>query len=526
MTQPPPGVTKPSWLTDHPRLIMAGLFLVAMVPLMATPVLPLIDFYDHIARFFVLAHLSSDSILRLYYQAHWVLQPDIGTDLIGTPLLRVLPALMAAHLVAVGILAILYGGVLYFNRALTGRASLLAALLLLPLLYSYVFNWGFANFLLSLGFAFWAAGWWVSQRHRPWLAMPVACMASVIVFLSHGLAFALYGMIVASLEVGFFLNAPVRRPLALLRALGLLLLQAVIPLSLFLLWYVQHDPGPPITFSTMMPHPGDGAPPFHGYHRFSTIFRVEEGPFLWFDILTFLLQLGLGAVLVWRKDLNVARPAWLLLAVGSAFIVITPTAMFGVYYIVDRMPLFVALCLLGALSFHPRADNRTRRIPTRAIVAMLAVIVFARLAVVAWDWRSYDAQHREFQAIAAQIPPGSLAMEVMVGSGHHETGVPRCEMYGPLMIALHGQVGPLFAISGQHPLLLKDPLKTAVETLERRAPVPGERARDYNPYIRAAAASGFDYLLVCNAHLLRHRFPDNVTVMEKTSHFALLKVVK
>ena len=524
MAQPPQRVTKPSWPTDHPRLVMAGLFLVAMVPLMVTPVLPLIDFYDHIARFFVLAHVRSDALLQLYYQAHWVLQPDIGTDLIGAPLLHVLPPLAAAHLMAAGILAILYGGVLYFNHALTGRASLLVALLLLPLLYSYVFNWGFANFLFSLGLAFWAAGWWISQRHRPLLAMPVACMASVIVFLSHGLAFALYGVIVASLEIGFFLNAPHRKPYALLRALGLLLLQAVVPVGLFLIWYVHHDPGAPITFSagTLFPGGGESAPPFHGYHRFSTVFRVEEGPFLWLDILTFALQLFLGAALVWRKNLDIARPAWLLIAIGSVFIAITPAAMFGVYYIVDRMPLFVMLCLLGALSFRPGPWRRE----TRAIITALVLIAVARLIAIAWDWRAYDGQYREFQTIAARIPPGSLAMNVMVGSGHHETAVPRCEMYGPLMIALHGQIAPLFAFQGQHPLLLKGPLKKAVETLESRVPVPGERARDYRPYIRAAAASGFDYLLVCNAHLLRHGFPDNVTVMEKTSHFALLKAMK
>ena len=103
---------------------------------------------------------------------------------------------------------ILYSGVLYFNRVLTGQRSLLVAVLLLPLLYSYIFNFGFANFLLGLGFAFWAAGWWISHRDRPWLAVPVACLFAVAIFFTHGLAFGLYGILVASLEVGLFFARP------------------------------------------------------------------------------------------------------------------------------------------------------------------------------------------------------------------------------------------------------------------------------------------------------------------------------
>jgi hypothetical protein len=525
MMHGPERVTKPSWLVGHRHLVMAGLLVVAIVPLLATPVLPLIDFYDHLARFYVLAHVGSSSLLQLHYQSHWMLQPDIGADLIGTPLLRILPPLAAGHVLAAAISAILYSGVLYFNRALTGRASLLVALLLLPLLYSYVFNWGFTNFLLGLGLAFWAAGWWVSRRDRPRLAVPVACILSVIIFLCHGLAFALYGVIVAALEVSFWWSGGSRRLSSLARMLGLLLLQAAVPFALFLVWYLHQAPGAPITLTTGAREISAGsaqAPPFRGFHRFSTVFRVEEGPSLWLDIFTFAAQIALGAFLVWRGRLVIARPAWLLIGIGLLFVVITPAAMFGVYYIVDRMPLFVALCLLGALSFHPGRAQ----LSTSVALGTLAVLVCVRLLAVTAAWRSYDGQYREFQAIAARIPPGSLTLNVMVGSGHHETDVPRCEMYGPLLIALHGQIGPLFAFQGQHPILLKGALKEAVETLENRAPVPGAHAADYDPYIRAAAASGFSHLLVCNAQLLRQPFPDAVTVIEKTPHFALLKAVE
>ena len=130
---------------------MAGLFLVAMIPLLATPVMPLIDFYNHLTRFYVLAHVGSDPLLQQNYRMQWSVMPDIGVDIFATPLLRFMPPLAAGHVIAVGILALLYSGVLYFNHALTKKRSLLVAVLLLPLLYSYILNWGFINFLLGLG---------------------------------------------------------------------------------------------------------------------------------------------------------------------------------------------------------------------------------------------------------------------------------------------------------------------------------------------------------------------------------------
>src|SRR5215469_8415449 len=191
-------------------LALVGLFLLALLPLFATPVLPLIDFYNHLTRFYVLAHLSGDPVLQAHYAAHWALLPDVGVDVVGVPLLSVLPPMMAGHVIAALLMANLYAGALYFHYRLTGRHSLLVALLLLPLLYSYILNWGFANFLMGLGLAFWAAGWWLSHRDRIVSAAIGSSIWSLLIFFSHGIAFLLYGILVASLEVGFFLAAPER----------------------------------------------------------------------------------------------------------------------------------------------------------------------------------------------------------------------------------------------------------------------------------------------------------------------------
>jgi hypothetical protein len=183
------------------------------------------------------------------------------------------------------------------------------------------------------------------------------------------------------------------------------------------------------------------------------------------------------------------------------------------------MPLFAGLCAIGALSFPAGPWTTEARVAGGVLVGVVAL----RLIAVTASWQSYAGDYREFTSIAQKIPPGSLTMGVMVGAGHHETDVPRCEMYAPLLIAQHGQVGPLFAFQGQHPLLLTGALKEAAQKLERTEPVPYAHARDYGPYMTAAGQAGFEYLLVCNAHLLQHPVPPELGVVARTAHFALLK---
>ncbi|MBN9544301.1 MAG: hypothetical protein J0I19_02430 [Alphaproteobacteria bacterium] len=504
------------------RLVMAGLFIVAMIPILAAPILPLIDFYDHVTRFFVLAHLTPGSALAENYRTHWAPIPDIGVDLIGVPILSILAPLSAAKAIAILILAALYSGVLYFHRALTGRNSLLVAVLLLPLLYSYILNWGFANFLLGLGLTFWGAGWWLSTRHNPRLAVPVACIWSVLIYLSHGATFALYGILLASLEIGFYFTSRPRQPRALFRALGLLAVQAIIPAILFVPWTLKMlEQGR--AMASQIP-PADqlvGVIPVvhNGLHRLSAILRVEEGPAYWFDIGTFVLQAMIGILLLRRGTFTIVRPAYFLIAVAVLLIAVVPSQFLGTSYISDRMPVFGALCLLGALSVRqgqwPALD--------RAAAGLLIVVAAARLIAVTVQWQGYDGYYKEFRTAAAQIPPRSVTLGVMVGSGHHETNVPRCEMFAPLLVSLYGHAVPLFSDPSQQPLLLTGNLAKARDGLRKLAVLPSEQTKDYNPYMSAARQAGYDVLFVCNRHLLTRPYSPDWRVVTETPHFAVLQ---
>src|SRR3546814_6249034 len=80
--------------TARVGVLTLGCAVLLMIPLLATPVLPLIDFYNHIARYYVLSHLY-EARLAANYASAWALPPNLGLDALATPLLGVIPPLAA-----------------------------------------------------------------------------------------------------------------------------------------------------------------------------------------------------------------------------------------------------------------------------------------------------------------------------------------------------------------------------------------------------------------------------------------------
>ena len=511
-------------VTPATRVAFLIIFAIGLLPLLSTPLLPFIDLYNHIARYFVLAHLDTSPLLGRYYQAHWSLLPNIGLDVVATQLLRVLPATLAAHVVVVAIFAVQYGGLLTFNQALTGRRSLLVALLAIPLLYSFILNWGFANFLLGLGLVFWSGAWWLAQRHRLAVALPVAVALAVMVYLTHGLAFALYGILVGCLEIGLWLQHRPRSLQGLVKALAPLAAQAVIPVLLFAaastsksatgLTNADESISRLAAAGELSTRLGDLF-----WHRLLTIVRVEEGPLLWLDIVTIVAQAAIIGMLLLRGRVKFARPAWPVIAVAAMLVVVVPPAMFGVGYVADRIPLFLAMLLVGSLAVAPGRD-RLQRLAVLGIAAIVAV----RLAATAIGWQAYAQDYDDFRRIAALIPPGSLVDDIIVGGMQRDSDDLRCPMYRPLLISMDGQIGSLFANDTQQPLRLIGPLRTTLSAMPSGRASGNMRPGFYDDSVAAAGPAGFGYVIICNAERLTRPLPSSAIVLARTPRFILLRL--
>ena len=135
-TAPTLAATPAGWgnAVRWPAAILA--LALGLLPLIVTPVLPLIDFYNHVARFQVLATLANNPLFAANYAAAWAILPNVGLDVIAVAALQIVPLALLPHLLTVLILAVLFAGILELNRVITGHVRW-PALRALP-----VFLWG------------------------------------------------------------------------------------------------------------------------------------------------------------------------------------------------------------------------------------------------------------------------------------------------------------------------------------------------------------------------------------------------
>ena len=438
--------------TNYPVALCTGIFLLSLMPLIVAPVLPMIDFYNHVARFLVMAKIDQSTVLQQNYAVSWKVLPNLGLDVLAQPIFRIFPTLIAAKIVIFLIFAVQFGGSIFLNIRLNGRISVVSALLAGMLLYSYIFVWGFANFLLASGLILWGLGLWLWLRPRLRIAVPVCALFAVLIFFCHGFAFAMYGLTLALFEFGRWLREEPRELSSLLKGAAGVAVQAILPAFLFRMAPTSEAGRSTGEIISAHAHATSLASRIGEFlvHQANAITRVANSPSLYLDLASFILIIGL-LLWAWRKDIlrlnPIAIPA---IAVLCVLCLITPPTLFGVGKISDRVPLLTALIVTSSLSESVPAK------PLRAwLVTCLAALFVVRLGTNIGGISRYDDDFRDFQFVARHAPrTEAIGMAIPPASAARDRDGMRCEMYAPMMVALYGVPTPLFAFASQQPITL------------------------------------------------------------------------
>ena len=150
-------IDEPWWEQRRLHFVLA---LLATVPLLYPAVPVWGDMPAHLAMYRVaLEHGQPGSPLGQFYAYAWKIQGNMGVDLLVMPLARLFPLEMAAKLILIFTMALTVFGILALSREVHGRTSPLA-LFAVPLAYGFTFQFGMANYCLSMalalcGFALW-----------------------------------------------------------------------------------------------------------------------------------------------------------------------------------------------------------------------------------------------------------------------------------------------------------------------------------------------------------------------------------
>ena len=490
-----PAARLPGWRALVPAALLLLALGAALLPLLLTPVLPVRDGYLHAVRYLVLSGRPLPPALEASYLADWRLLPNLGMDVVGAGLMRLMEPLAAMR--AVGALTILapLGGVMALSAALHGRPTPVAALLGGVLAVNHVTIWGFTNFLVGLGLALGGLALWIALAPRPRAQMAAALLFGPVLLMVHGLAFALWGLLLGAVEIAAAWQARGSgglRPLALARRTARLLALAALPV---LLWSLMPTGGAATSVTTFLAPAALDLPLLQrlaaeaGRRLTVALLTPETG----WDLADPVLGAALWGLLAWglRSGALALHPSMVPAALGAGLLVLLcPSYLLGVAFVADRMPLLLGLLLAAGCRVRPGAEGAGGE-AARGVMAGLALLLVADAALTAASWRN---QGRHYAAFLEETSGSGLSGTAVLLQASPEglrgggTAL-ACDPLGPLLTLTGDVAVPTFDDPTQQPLRLSGRLK---------APAEAFLAADGLPGAGALLGMGFDHVIVCD----------------------------
>lgn len=196
-------------LDKHCEKLWPLLFLLSalslLLPFLFVTEPPLLDYPNHLARTFILAHLHDPAFqFSEYYRADWKPYPFILWDILMVALQRILPVETAGKLLLMLITVLVPISVAWFLWQ-ANRAEVKLSILACSISYYAVFLWGFIAFQLSVGLAFLMVGTWIWYRRKPSTPRAVLFLSlAYLTYLAHLLGFASAAFILVLYELSAF----------------------------------------------------------------------------------------------------------------------------------------------------------------------------------------------------------------------------------------------------------------------------------------------------------------------------------
>jgi hypothetical protein len=481
---------RPAWAWPA---IALSIVAVSLAPFLVVDVPAVLDYPNHLARFYVLAH-PEDPFLSKVYVASWAILPNVGMDVIGQALLRVLPPSVGGRMLLAGSLLAPLAGAALYARAAFGRWtwwSLGAG----AIAYNGIFILGFMNFLLGLGVALAGAGAWRLLRRRGHDAAAALSGSAIglCAFFCHLLGYGFFAILIGAQEADELLRAwrggrpSARAALSAAARLAVALGPAAL---LYLLTHHSTQHGDILWWSW----PG----------------KLVQWlvPFMIYDLRLTILTAGViiaVVVLTWRRAER-ATGVTLALAGLLALYLVSPFAVAGGTFVDSRLPLMAALLLFAGVA--PRPSPRA----TIAIAAAFGLLIVGRAALVAHDWLGRARDLVELRADLAHIPPGANVLPARTeidetrsdGFGRVLPNYSRLDdhLAALALIERHAFWPLLFADPSQQPVAVRPPYDQLAAPLGWStpwrnlfdAPATPAETRQF-PYLRDWRAR-FDYVLV------------------------------
>jgi hypothetical protein len=409
-------------------LAAATLLIVSPLWLTGTPAMP--DYPAHLASFYLIGGLATDSHLAQFWRIEWALIPNLASEL-SVPLLAKLTGYALATRIFLTLATLMWAlGPALVQRALYGRIGPMA---LAGALFAYNANfvWGFFNYVFASGLAIVLfAGWIASSTWPIWRRALVLALALVPVYFSHVFAAALLLLLIGCYEAQAWFET---KPISVRNAAARLwpIVAAAIPIA--------------ILFFFFKPAGTDGHLAFNILTSWQD--RIEAMLDLYFDQTHYVLLAALLIAVVaglWTRRLSFHPRMRLVLGVLLLLSIAAPEEAMGGWGVDLRIPPVFCALLFAA------SELRLERLWLMATAAALLIAITFNAAALAGNWRYYDKRYEEFRATDAVIPEGAKIVTVLDGDAigwasdqpywhMAEFAIIDRKVFTPLLFATRGQ---------------------------------------------------------------------------------------
>ena len=432
--------------------------LILLIPLTVIDIPMIADYPNHVARMHILGNISSETLLSEHYAVDFDFIPNLAMDLVVPSLSALVSLDVAGRLfLALTVLSTL-ASVAFLHKTLFNRWSFTPLMALLVIYHGSLMA-GMVNFSLGIGLVPAAlASWIILQHASAFRRILVGSAVAAGLFFCHLVAFAAYGLLIIAYE-GLLLWRERKRAGGIGRMVQAVMISGMtglLPTLLFARQLLQHKPAasPDQTVA---------------WGTLSWKIKAFLAPVANYNLGVDLASLSLLIALTlwsWRsgqlKTDHRMVPGLCLLAFGF---LIAPKALWSGGVFDQRLAILFFLIFIASVDF--RIDDLTVR---RAVFASLTALVVVRMGLLTATWLEHRHDLAEMHSAVRRIEPGSRLLVVQPDNTagprlapdrhmafHHAAHM--ASLATLAVIEKSAFVSSIYAIPGQQPLRLRDPVQ-------------------------------------------------------------------
>jgi hypothetical protein len=380
-------------------LIYFVFFFVTILPLLIFKYPILVDYPNHLATFYIQAHIDNDLWIKENYMVEWTINPYFILEALGGVLARYIDVFIVGKIIIILGFFFIASGVILIRRNITGHIDTWAATAFV-FFYNYILFYGFLNYYVGSGIALIAMGMWIKYRQIKMLNhLLLFSIISAFLFFTHLFALGLYGVFVVSYELGIYKYSRDRFSLSSCVKAGC---QFLLPVILFFIWSAgirKYDVGsiydygdaPDKIIALLSPISFD----FSESSIFITLFMLVS-------ILTIRVFYPKG-VGIYE---NMKMPIWCFFIL----VIITPRSLSGIWAVDSRIPFVFILLLIASIKFD---ENEKDTVFLRKYIVWIAIITLClKIYFISDTWSRVGPQYEEFENSLQYISQGSKVITV------------------------------------------------------------------------------------------------------------------